>query len=179
MIMDFKRKTIRKATVPAILVAAMAFGLAACANPDTSSSQTNEDQSAAITLEDQKTFQNAIEAFGAAIEIGDYQTAEKYCAADFKAYLESLISDQGPVTDTFSLAIVNNLPIKLVSVEGYYDEGENGLDFNITEDKPTVNFLVTFEIQQQDGQKDSAGGYTQGVRGADGEWLIGGFASGR
>lgn len=179
MITYYKRKKIHKRVMGILVIGIITMGLAACTNSDTSSSLTSNNQGTEITIEDQKAFENTIEVFSKALEDKDYETAEKYCASDFKEYLENLINNQGPVTDTFSLAIVNNLPIKLVSVQGYYDQGEDGLDFNISEDEPTVNFLVTFEVQEDDGEKYSTGGYTQGVEGTDGEWLISGFASGR
>jgi len=132
-----------------------------------------------ITYNDQIEVEESIKAFGEAIENGDYNTAEKYCMPDFRDYIVNLTSGKGAVTDKFSMAIVGNMTIELVSAKGYYDEGEKGLNYNITRDKPTVNFLVTFEIQKPNGEKERIEGYTQGAKDADGKWCVEGFASGR
>lgn len=151
---------------------------------DTAISTTTENnkgqpQDNKITYNDQIEVEESIKAFGNAVEIGDYNTAEEYCTPDFKDYMVNLTSGKGAVTDTFSMAIVGGLPIKLISVKGYYDEEEEGLNFNITKDKPTIHFLISFEIHKSNGEKESVEGYTQGVKDIDGKWHIEGFASGR
>lgn len=146
-----------------------------------SSGTTAADTAASATLayDDQTKVEDLIKAFGKAIENGDYDAAEEYCTPDFKDYMVELAGGNGAVTDRFSMAITEKLPIKLVSVKGYYDEGDKGLNYTITKDKPTVHFLAAFEIQTPDGKKEQMEGYTQGVKDIDGQWHIESFASGR
>jgi|GEM_PF-4343893 len=148
-------------------------------HPDNENSMKADTRKNQITYDDQIKVEESIKAFGKAIENGDYNTAEEYCAPDFKEYMVNLTGGNGAITDIFSMAIVEKMPIKLVLIKGYYDEGEKGLNYNITKDRPTIHFRVSFEIRKPNGQKDSADAYTQGVKGIDGKWHIEGFASGR
>ena len=126
---------------------------------------------------DQLAFEQTIRDFATGVERRDYASAEQYATPDFAAYLDGLANGTGAAADGFSTAILHSLPLKLLEVKPYYDNGQCPPDFNTSSDRPTVSFLVQFEYVDAQGNKAQAGGYVQGVKGADGNYRIGGFAS--
>lgn len=131
-----------------------------------------------LTYEDQLKFEQTIRAFASAIEKKDFKSAEQYCTQDFTDYIENVAYGQGVFADSFGLAINKGYVLKLVEVRGYYFNDTGLPDYNISKDKPTLSFDVTFEFVDSDGKKWPAGGYTTGVKSDDGTYLIGGLASG-
>lgn len=127
---------------------------------------------------DQQKFEQDIRSFASAVEQKDFKSAEQYCTDDFKAYIEKLTNGKGVVSDGFSDAVVHGYALTLVDVKGFYDPGTGQPDFNLSQSKPTVDFQVTFQYTNAAGKAESAGGYVKGVKGSDGVYRIGGFASG-
>jgi hypothetical protein len=130
------------------------------------------------TYEDQLRFEQTIRDFASAIEKKDFKSAEGYCTQDFIDYIENVAYGSGVFADSFGLAINKGYDLRLVEVKGYYFNDTGQPDYNISKDKPTLSFDVTFEFVDSDDKKWEAGGYTTGVKRDDGTYLIGGFASG-
>ena len=130
------------------------------------------------TYEDQQRFEQTIRGFASAIEKKDFKSAEQYCTQDFTDYIESVVNGSGALADSFGLALNKGYVLKLVEVKGYYFDGTGLPDYNISKDKPTISFHVTFEFVDSDGKKWQASGFTTGVKSGDGTYLIGGLASG-
>jgi hypothetical protein len=130
-----------------------------------------------IPYEDQLSYEQTIRNFASAIEKKDFKLAEQYCTQDFKNYIENTLKT-GSFADPFSLAITKGYDLKLAEVKGFYYTGTSQPDYTISKDKPTLNFIVLFDYVDSNGEKGKAGGYTMGVKSADGRFLLSGFASG-
>jgi len=130
------------------------------------------------TYEDQQRFEQTIRDFASAIEKKDFKSAEQYCTQDFTDYIESVVNGSGALADSFGLALNKGYVLKLVEVKGYYFDGTGLPDYNISKDKPTISFHVTFEFVDSDGKKWQAGGFATGVKSGNGTYLIDGLATG-
>lgn len=129
------------------------------------------------TLADQQNFEKSIRSFAACIEKKDYKAAKQYCTEDFANYIQGLLDGTEPLADGFSDALLHGYTLKLSDVKGLYDNGSGAADYNISDDKPTLNFNITFEYKGANGKTHTAGGFVYPAVGKDGTLLLQGFTS--
>lgn len=148
-----------------------------CGTPPPCGAPTTTAQMYWPSYTDQLAFEQTIRDFATAIERRNYTSAKQYATPEFAAYLERLTSGTSAGTDGFSMAILHGYPMMLVQLKPYYENGQCPPDFNVLQTRPTVDFLVEFDFVDAQGNHTQAGGYVEGVKGADGNYRIGGFAS--
>ena len=163
-----------------ILIFCMAiFAFAACGNnTDVNNDDDENENNGSPEVSEQTVIENTVRDFFTALQNTDYDTAVSYCTEDFKTYINGIVDDTGIVTDSFSEAVANGVPLQLVELKSYYDE-EDGMNFEITEDKLAVNFVVKYDVVQPGAAKNTVENYLKVTQGTDGKYLIEGISSGR
>lgn len=139
---------------------------------------TNRTESAkGVTIEDRHQIENTIKSFSDALERKDYTAAAGYCDKETSRNIVDLTRNKSEITDGFGMIVQNQLPVKLISIDGYsMNQGKTpSTTEKIPADTPTSHFKVKYEYLDNN-TPTILYIYMHGEY-VDGKWLIGGFAS--